>query len=355
MKHYKGGPVGLVKGLGMKKRSATPRATSDTTTPVNQVVGFFTTGISRTLNPSLLGWQALMLMITVFAFVVIGGFVGLSVFLISLLAASTGFLPLALFIILFGLVIGLLLLMAVNAFVDGVHYHLAMQAIARKPIDFDLAWKLSSARWKDALVVQGSVVAMILAALLVSALASVLIYPPANGLNWLMNPAQWVDVLGVPFIIILALLVAMQPFLFLLLPSVYFESASPAQVLKRLFHYVKPAYWILMLAGLGVIVFNVVIGSLADWVTTLLSTGTNPLTVVAMALAATLIQLGAFLFTFSATVSIQTTAYLHRAKPKESVQFVSSGFVSRALASMARNKPHHSGRLPVKWKSPRRR
>ena len=249
----------------MKKTSKkTTRSTSSAEGPLNQLSQIFKTGITRTLNPSLLGWQALMLMMTIFGFLVIGGFVALGVVLLSLIAAATGFFPLALFIILFGLVIGLLLLMSVNAFVDGVHYHLAMQAVSRRKIDMDLAWKLASARWKDALVVQGSVVAIILAALLVSILVSAFVNPPGNGWAWVLNPAQWVSTIGVTLIIGIALLVALQPFLFLLLPSIYFENATPSQVFKRLFQYVRPRYWMLLLGAFGVIALNLFV-SVAAW------------------------------------------------------------------------------------------
>jgi hypothetical protein len=337
----------MKKNLTKKSRTITPSASS-----TNTLVEIFKTGITRTLNPSLLGWQALMLMMTIFGFLVIGGFIALGIVLLSLIAAATGFLPLALFIILFGLVIGLLLLMSVNAFVDGVHYHLAMQAVSRRRIDMDLAWKIASARWKDALVVQGSVMAIILAALVVSVLVSMAINPPIGGWSWLMNPSQWLGTIGVTLVIGIALLVALQPFLFLLLPSIYFENASPSQVFKRLFHYVKTRYWLLMVGALGVIGLNILISTLADWVTGYLTMGNTPILVIVFGLAATLIQLGAILFSFSATVSIQTVAYLHIAQPKESIQFVSSDFVSRALARMAKDHPSHSGRLPVKWKSP---
>jgi MFS family permease len=296
-----------------------------------------------------------MLMMTIFAFLVIGGFLVLGIILLSLIAAATGFLPLALFIILFGVVIGLLLLMGVNAFVDGVHYHLSMQAVSRRRIDMDLAWKLASARWKDAWIVQGSVNAMILIALLLSLVVSVIVSPPVSGWSWLLNPAQWVDVLAIPLIIGVALLVALQPFLFLLLPSVYFDNATPSQVFKRLFQYVKPRYWMLLVAALGVLGFNLIVSGLAEWATQWLSVESAPIVALVLGLFGVLIQLFAILFTFSATVNIQTVAFLHAAKPKEVIQFTSSDFVSRALSRMARDKPSHSGRLPVKWKSPSRK
>ncbi len=340
----------------MKKVSKkTTRNSTPSSGALNQLSEIFKTGIARTLNPSLLGWQALMLMMTIFGFLVIGGFVALGIVLLSLIAAATGFFPLALFIILFGLVIGLLLLMAVNSFVDGVHYHLAMQAVSRRKIDMDLAWKLASARWKDALVVQGSVMAMILAALVVSIIVSTLVNPPGNGWAWLLNPAQWVSTIGVTLIIGIALMVALQPFLFLLLPSVYFENANPSQVFKRLFQYVKPRYWMLLLGAFGVIVLNLLVSALGDWITSSLTMGNTPVFAIIFGLAATLIQLAVILFTFSVTVTIQTVAYLHVAKPKETIQFTSTDFVSRALSRMAKDKPSHSGRLPVKWKSPARR
>lgn len=340
----------------MKKSSKkTTRIAPPTDSPLNQLSQIFKTGIVCTLNPQLLGWQALMLMMTVFGFLVIGGFVALGIVLLILIASATGFFPLALFIILFGLVIGLLLLMAVNSFVDGVHYHLAMQAVSRRKIDMDLAWKLASARWKDALVVQGSVVAIILVALLVSILVSTIINPPGNGWMWLLNPAQWVSTISVTLIVGIALLVALQPFLFLLLPAIYFENATPSQVFKRIFQYVKSRYWMLFLGAAGVIVLNVLVSSLADWITSSLIMENTPIYVIVFGLAATLVQLVAILFSFSATVNIQTVAYLHVAKPKETIQFTSSDFVSRALARMAKDKPSHSGRLPVKWKSPARK
>ncbi len=338
-----------------KNKPRNVRSSSMEKGPVNQLVDIFRTGIACSLNPVLLGWQALMLMMTLFGFLVIGGFVALGIVLLFIIASATGFFPLALFILLFGLVIGLLLLMSVNAFVGGVHYHLAMQSVSRRKIDMDLAWKLASARWKDAWVVQGSMLAILVSALLVSFIVSALFQPPASGWQWLLRPEQWISFLGVPLLIGLALLVALQPFLFLLLPSVYFEGASPSQVFKRIFQYVRPRYWTLMLGSLGVILLNFLVSGIADWFTDSLIAGNTPATIIVFGLAATLIQLGAVLFTFSATVNIQTVAYLHAANPKETIQFTSTDFVARALARMAKDKPHHSGRLPVRWKNPARR
>ncbi|MFH0970397.1 MAG: hypothetical protein V1776_02970 [Candidatus Diapherotrites archaeon] len=323
---------------------------------VNHAFSFwdvFWEGFAHAISPSLLSAQALVLIILIFALLTWTGFMGLGGLLLSIMALSFSSLPLVLFVVLFGLVLWILGIMAINAFVQGIEYHLAMQSVTRKPIDLNLAWKLASARWKDAFIVQGCFSAIIITAFIISSAAIFFFSPEKNIL--LVPPLQWIKALAIAFAVLTGVLVALQPFLLLLLPTVYFENVSPAQVFARIHSYVRRRYVRLLAVAVGIIAINMIIGSIADMAYTIPIERTLPFSIIVFAVVATIIQLLVILFTFTLTVCIQTLLYLHVGKPKTATQFVSTGIVGTALSRMTPENPHYSGRLPVKWKSPRKR
>jgi hypothetical protein len=334
------------------KKNALPARKERDDSPLHRAWKIISTGISRTLNPSLLALQGMMLIISIFSFVVFSAFMLLGVFFAAILAIATGFFPIAIFVGLFGIALWLLGMMAINAFTGGVHFHLAMQAATHKPIDLNLAWKLSSARWKDATIIQGCLVAILLTAFVVSTLA-VFVFSGNGSLGaWLSQPSLVRNLVGVSMLVMAALLFVLQPFLLLLLPTTYFEDVRPTQIFQRVNGYARPKYWPLFATAIGIILVNVLINVLSETLAQVPSSANAPLSLVVYATIATLIQLGAILFSFTATICIQTTAYLYHGKPKPHTQFVSKGIVSHHLVRMVHSSPHHSGYLPIKWKQP---
>ena len=228
----------------------------------------FSKSISAAANVQLLLQQGMVLALSMFAFVGFSGFMFLMVFLTSMLSIASGFAPFAVFVVLFGFAIWILGMLAINAFANGVQFHLAMQAVAKRPLDLNLAWKLSSARWRDAFVVQGSVLGFFAGLFVLSLIVSFIVSGNANLMWTLINPLTWSQA-GFPAILAMGLLfVALQPFLLMMLPVVYFEQTKPVQVVHKLRNYVTPHYFQLLGTIVLLIILNLIITTIADFAAT---------------------------------------------------------------------------------------
>lgn len=296
--------------------------------------------------------QGMLIALSLLAFVAFSSFMVLMVFLTSMLSIASGFVPFAMFVVIFGFAIWVLGMLAINAFMNGVQFHLAMQAITRKPLDLNLAWKLSSARWRDAFVIQGSMLGFF-AGLFVLSLIVTYIFS-GNVQVWsFINPMHW-SLAGAPTLVTIGLLfVLLQPFLLMILPITYFEQTSPQDIISKLRRYVSPHYLQLLGTIVLLMVLNITINTIAEYATTLpLQTplGERALTFVVFSGFAFLVQIIALLFTFTNNLNAQALLYLHIGKPQPVVQFVTTGALSNAISNLARSHPSHTGMLPVKWK-----
>ena len=316
----------------------------------------FGKSISSALNVELLLLQGMTLVLSVLAFLVFTGFMGLIVYLAILPSLASGFLPVSVFVVLFGFAVWVLGMLAINAFVNGVQFHLAMQAVTKKPFDLNLAWKLSSARWRDAFVVQGSLLGFIVGLFVLSLIVSLLVSGNINVLSVLFQPANWTGSALATILVMGLLILMLQPFLMMMLPIVYFENTKPLQITQKLHEYVKPHYWALFGTLILLIILNVFLTSIADFATQLPATQSpvreTAVTFVIFTGFAFLVQILAILLTFTINLNTQTLLYLHVGKPEANTQFVTQGPLSTALSQMARSHPSHSGMLPVKWKTP---
>ncbi len=314
----------------------------------------FSKSISATTNVQLLLHQGMILALSMLAFAGFSGFMFLMVFLTSMLSIASGFPPFAVFVVIFGFAIWILGMLAINAFANGVQFHLAMQAVTKRPLDLNLAWKLSSARWRDAFVVQGSVLGFFVGLFVLSLIVSFFVSGNANLLWTLINPAPWSQA-GLPAILTMGLLfVALQPFLLMMLPIIYFEQTKPSQMVHKLRSYVTPHYVQLLGTIVLLIVLNLIIITITDLVTTIPISQTpireTALTFVVFSGFAFVAQILALLFTFANNLNTQALLYLHIGKPQTNTQFVTTGKFSTALSKLAHSHPSHSGLLPVKWK-----
>ncbi len=312
----------------------------------------FSKSISNSLNVHLLMLQGMLIALSLLAFVAFSSFMVLMVFLTSMLSISSGFMPFAMFVVLFGFAIWVLGMLAINAFMNGVQFHLAMQAVTKRPLDLNLAWKLSSARWRDAFVIQGSMLGFFVGLFVLSLIVSFIF--SGNAQIWsLINPFNWAQA-GAPTLVTMGLLlVALQPFLLMILPLTYFENTQPHDIVGKLRRQIIPHYFQLLGTIVLLMVLNIVINSIAEYATTIpLQTplGDRALTFVIFSGFAFLIQVIALLFTFTNNLNAQTLLYLHIGKPQASTQFVTTGAFSTALSKLAHSHPSHSGMLPVKWK-----
>lgn len=314
----------------------------------------FSKAIANALNTNLLLLQGMILALSFLAFVGFSSFMVLMVFLTSLLSISSGFVPFAVFVVLFGFVIWILGMLAINAFANGVQFHLAMQAVSKRPLDINLAWKLSSARWRDAFIAQGSLLGFLVGLLVLSFMVSILFSGSAD-LAWaLVNPSLWGQV-GYPALLAMGLLlVALQPFLLMLFPIVYFEETKPTQVVNKLKSYVTPHYFQLLGTIVLLLILNLVVSTIAEYAMSIPTSQTpirgTALTYVVFSGFALVVQALALLFTFTVSLNTQTLLYLHAGKPQPNTQFVTTGQLSTAISNLARSHPSHMGYLPVKWK-----
>lgn len=314
----------------------------------------FSKAISNALNVPLLLWQGMLLAISLVLFVIFTAFMGQMIFFTVMLAFGSGFFPFALFMIIFGIAVWLMGILAINAFMNGVQFHLAMQAISKRPLDIDLAWKLSSARWRDAFFVQGSMIGFFVGITILALVVSIVVAGNANAMLTILNPAQWSQA-GFPGVLAAFLaVVALLPFLLMMLPIVYFEQTKPTHIVQKLRDYVRPHYFQLLGTIVLLLVLNLVVTTIADYITTVPVSQTplreTALTFVVFSGFALLVQLLALLFTYTINLNAQTLLYLHIGKPKENTQFVTMGKFSTALSNLARSHPSHAGLLPVKWK-----
>lgn len=324
---------------------------SETTFSYSKLFG---KAIGNALNVHLLLWQGMLLALSLLAFVGFTSFMVLMVFLTTMLSIASGFTPFALFVIIFGFAVWVLGMLAINSFVNGVQFHLAMQIVTRRPLDINLAWKLASARWRDAYFAQGSLLGFVVALFVISLTVSTFLAGNANILNVLMTPSLWFQS-GLASVLAMGLLfVALEPFLLMLLPIVYFENTKPLQITQKLRAYVVPHYFQLLGTLVLVLILNVVVSTIADFATTLplttLGLGRTVLTFVVFSGFGLVVQAIALLFTFTVNMNVQTLLYLHIGKPQPNTQFVTTGTLSTALSKLAHSHPSHSGLLPVKWK-----
>lgn len=314
----------------------------------------FNKSITSALNVQLLLHQGMMLSLSLLAFVGFSLFMFLMIFLTSMLAAASGFVPFAIFMIIFGVAVWVLGMLAINAFMNGVQFHLAMQAVTKRPLDLNLAWKLSSARWRDSFFVQGSLLGFFVGLFLLSFIVSFIFSGNANAVWILLNPLSWAQI-GLPTILTMGLLlVALQPFLLMVLPIVYFEQTKPLHIVKKLQNYVTPHYFQLLGTMVLLLILNLVITTITDYVTNLPISQTpireTALTFVVFSGFAFVVQILALLFTFTNNLNAQALLYLHIGKPESNTQFVTTGPFSTALSKLAHSHPSHMGYLPVKWK-----
>lgn len=316
----------------------------------------FSKSISSALNVHALLLQGMTLALSLLAFVLFTAFMGMTVFLTSILSIASGVFPVAIFVMLFGFAIWILGLLAINAFANGVQFHLVMQAVSKRPLDINLAWKLSSARWKDAFVVQGAVLGFIVSMFILSLIVSLIVSGSAQWALVLLNPSSWSSAGWITVLIVGGLVVLLQPFFMMLLPITYFDSVSPSHVVERLRKQVRPHYIQLLATLVLLVALNMIVSAISDTVVSLpFSSSTindTAATFVMFSAFALLVQVLTVLITFTINLHTQTLLYLHIAPPKEHVPFVTKGTVSTALSRMAHSHPSHSGMLPVKWKTP---
>ncbi len=314
----------------------------------------FSKSISNALNVELLLLQGMMLALSLLAFVVFSSFMGLVVFLTAILSFSSGFPPLGIFVLLFGFAVWALGMIAINAFLNGVQYHLSMQAVTRKPFDLNLAWKLSSARWRDAFYAQGSLIGFFVGLFILSFIVSIIVSGNANWAGILLHPNLW-SVAGLaPILVIVLALLTLQPFFLLMFPIVYFEHTKPLEIPRKLHAYVKPHYYHLMGAILLLIGINLLITRIAD-VMAILPAAQSPvrdtaLTFVLFTGFAFFVQVVSIVVAICINLNTQALLYLHIGKPDPKTHFVTQGKWSTAVSKLAHSHPSHSGYLPVKWK-----
>lgn len=339
----------------MKKMSTLMRKTPHVSETTFSYSKLFSKAIASALNTHLLLWQGMMLALSLLAFVGFSSFMILMVFLTTTLSIASGFVPFALFVVLFGFAVWVLGMLAINTFINGVQFHLAMQSVAKRPLDVNLAWKLSSARWRDSFFVQGSLLGFVTGIFVLSLVVGTLISGSgASILNILMNPDLWFKS-GLASVLAMGLLfVALEPFLLMMLPIVYFENTKPIQITQKLRSYVTPHYFQLLGTLVLLLIFNLVVTTIADYAITLplmsAGLGKSVLTFVVFSGFGLIIQVIALLFTFTVNLNVQTLLYLHVGKPQLDTQFVTTGTLSTALSKLAHSHPSHSGLLPVKWK-----
>jgi hypothetical protein len=314
----------------------------------------FSKAISYSTNTHLLLWQGMLLALSLFAFAIFTSLMMLVAGLTTVLSFAFGFWPLALFVIIFGFAVWVLGMLAINAFMNGVQFHLSMQAVAKRPLDINLAWKLASARWRDSYLVQGSVLGFIVIIFILSLALTTIVSGNADVVRVLMTPSTWFSS-GLATILSMGLLfVALEPFLLMMLPVVYFENVKAIQITQKLRSYVLPHYFQLLGTLVLLLILNVVVSSIADYASTLpftqLGLGRTILTFVIFSGFGLVVQAIALLFTFTVNLNVQTLLYLHIGKPQTNTQFVTTGTLSTALSKLARSHPSHTGMLPVKWK-----
>ncbi len=314
----------------------------------------FSKAIANALNTHLLLWQGMLLALSLVAFVGFSSFMLLMAFLTTLLSVASGFAPFALFVIIFGFAVWVLGMLAINAFVNGVQFHLSMQTVTRRPLDINLAWKLASARWRDSYMVQGSLLGFLVIIFVISLTLTTIISGNADIVQVLMTPSTWFTSGWATILSMGLLFVALEPFLLMMLPIVYFENVKAMQITQKLRSYVLPHYFQLLGTLVLLLILNLIISTIADYATTLpmtqLGLGRTVLTFVIFSGFGLVVQAVALLFTFTINLNVQTLLYLHIGKPQPNTQFVTTGTLSTALSKLAHSHPSHSGMLPVKWK-----
>lgn len=316
----------------------------------------FGKAIPLSLNVELLAAEGATLAISLLAFVGFSLAMLLIIGVSFLLVSGIGFFPIALFVVVLGLALGVLGLMGINTFIAGVQYHLAMQGVTRKPMDVGLAWKLSAARFRDAFIVQGSLFALVFSIAFLALLPAVLLLDAPTLLAAFASPSALLAHAPLTLLVLCIFFLFIQPFLVLALPVAYFENATPTLVLARVQKYAYPHY----MGILGVVIVLAFItglsNTLVDWVTNFplaqnLVRGTASLFVIASGLGF-LLQIAALLFAFTLNLVTQTLLYLHMGRPQEQNTFRSSHPVAQMLSGMVHTHPRHARFLPVKWKTP---
>ncbi|MEK6820919.1 MAG: hypothetical protein AABY11_00785, partial [archaeon] len=297
----------------MKKKSLQSNSrNANTSTSSSRGNGFsvihvLSEALSRSLNLNVLGVQAMVLVLLLFAQIVWTGFIGLGVLLITIAFFSTSFIPLIFFGILFGLATWILGIMAINSFLVGVHYHISMQSVTRRVVDLNIAWKLAAARWKDAIIVNGSIAAMILIAFVLSALVVSWANPAALfplGAHGSMS--QLVNTLALSFLVVSGVMILLIPFFMLIHPTLYFENVSPAKVYSRVSTYMRAHVGKIFLTGVATCLIASLVSGIADGISLLAPMGVSPIFVLAHVAFYTCIQLLALVFTLTFVVHAQT-------------------------------------------------
>lgn len=312
--------------------------------------------LSVATRVDLLAMQGAAIVLTVLAmglFTIVMGIGVLS------LAVLTGFSLVTLVIGVVGFVIWLVVIIGIAAFINGAQYHLVLQAVSGKPIDFHSAWRLSSARWVDAFKLQCYIFTGIIFFFLVAfapAVWSVLKNFPSGLLSVLANPVSFWSSVGFSIILLAALLVLAWPFLILIPPTVYFEQAHPLEIVSRVRKYLDGNYWRAVVFGVFLLVVNSVIGWVADFfsfsevVNDTVSSA--PFVAVLFIGVSFVIQVLAILYTTTFSISAVSLFYLDVGKPKKHHTFVTKGSVSTALSRLARSGSHSPS---VEWKWPEKK
>ncbi len=316
----------------------------------------FSKAFTAALNPELLGLQGLTLLLSLLAFVVFTFGMGLVVFLTTIFSLSTGIFPIAVFTILLGIAIWVLGIMSINAFLNGVQFHLGMQAVSRKPLDLHLAWKLSSARWHDALLVQGSIAAIVVGLIVLSLIPSFFFPSAPSIIDAIRNPSGLGQRIPITLLVLGIFLFLLEPFLIMAPPIAYFENAKPTSVFDRVRKYVNLHYQQVLLSVILLVLITTFVNILADLVTGIpfsqVPVKEAAFSFVLVSGFSFIVQIIAILFSFTLAICTQTLMYLHVGKPQANNVFVTKGLVSRTLSSLARSHPRHSPYLPAKWKKP---
>ncbi|MDP2666588.1 MAG: hypothetical protein Q8P05_03750 [Candidatus Diapherotrites archaeon] len=306
----------------------------------------------------LLTAQAMIIILTLLALAMFTVFMGVAALGTALVLGFPGVGAAAIGLALIIWVIGII---GINAFANGIQYHITMQTISKKPIDISLAWKLSSARVGDAFVLQ-SILLIFFLILLGLAFLPILVSLPSIS-TVLANPLQMGLMIGPLFLGLFAVLIILSPFLMLFLPIVFFEDAHPGEVIERARKYVKGNYWSILLVLAGLVFINIFVSMIADFfsgtMTLPFDKNQRVLLFVGVVILSFIVQAIATLYATTFSVVTQTLLYLKVGKPPEKVTFITRGAVSYALSRVAGDSKSTfslpaSSRTP-KWKTPKRK
>jgi hypothetical protein len=325
-----------------------------TSTSVGSVIA---QALSVAARVDLLALQGAAILLAVLAMGLFSILMGIGVLGLVLI---TGLSLVSVVILVVGIVLWLAGIIGISAFISGTQYHLVLQAISGKVIDFHQAWKLSSARWVDAFKLQcyiftGIIILFLLA--FAPAVLNILQNFPAGLLESVSNPASFLGMVGFSILALGILLILIWPFLILIPPTVYFEQAGPLQVIKRVKKYLAGTYWKVL--GFGVLLL--IVNSVISWIAELFSFSEMMNNAVASApfLAffligiAFIVQVLAVLYTTTFSLSAVSLLYLDVGKPKSHNKFVTTGVVSSAISKLALPKSSVQWKWPEK-KSPKK-